>query len=130
MNNGTGKNIYLEETEMIKYENGEIVISKDSALEELRQFAIDFGEMVYEQTDKTLDVELGIDCLQVAVYFTFIDVEGLTGDICYFQEDIDDDAKEYRLQLADEEEMAENFEGDPKSAIAFVKENLEKFFAK
>ena len=44
--------------------------------------------------------------------------------------DIDDDAKEYRLQLADEEEMAENFEGDLKSAIAFVKENLEKFFAK
>ncbi len=121
---------------MIKYENGEIVISKDSALEELRLFAIDFGGMVFDQAEeedtdhKTLDVEFGIDCLQVAIYFTFMDIEGLAGDICYFQEDIDDDAKEYRLQLADEEEMAENFEGDLKSAIAFVKENLEKFFAK
>ena len=121
---------------MIKYENGEIVISKDSALEELRQFTIDFGMMVFNQAEdenidhKTLDVEVGIDCLQVAIYFTFMDIEGLAGDICYFQEDIDDEAKEYRLQLADEEEMAENFEGDLKSAIAFVKENLEKFFAK
>ena len=120
---------------MIKYENGEIVISKDSALEELRKFAIDFGEMVFDSSEedaeqKAIDVEFAVDCMQVAVYFTFFDADSCTGDVCYFQEDFEEDSKEYRLKLADEAEMEENFEGDLQGAIACVKENLEKFFAK
>ena len=121
---------------MIKYENGAIIVSKDSALEELRKFAIDFGEMVLDKNDeedpdhKTLDVEFGIDCVQVAVYFTFGDNDGIHGDICYYDEDCDDKAKEYKLSLADEEEMLDTFDGDLGKAMDFVKENLERFFEK
>ncbi len=117
---------------MITYETGEIVIAKNSGLDGLRLFASDFGRKVYDQSEsdelhRTIDVGISIDSFRVSIYFTYYELGDCKGDIFFYQEEFSDDEKNYRLKLANNSEIKECFEGDPKRAINYIKENLKKY---
>ena len=121
---------------MVKYNDGSISVTKDSSLNELKEFVTAFTEFiekkqVEDDIDESLDIEVSLDCYQIAVIFSYFDKENWYGDIPFYYEfEEDDDADEYVLVRDEIDKLEEDIDsGDLTGALAFIHESLEEFFA-